>query len=212
MSKTVLGIDEAGRGPVLGPMVLAGVVVPTDQEFLLEEWGVTDSKVFGSQAKGKRIRKELSEKIRAHFKFSIYSISAQEIDQRLEKRNLNQIEQDTAQAIINDLTADEVVLDGCRIFQPLTVTNSNVRAEKEADLNYLSVGAASILAKVVRDETFEILCEPFCQEFGEIKGGGYPNNGTFQFVKWYWNENGALPDFYRTRYQWKKLNKFLSIT
>jgi ribonuclease HII len=56
MSTTELGIDEAGRGPVLGPMVLAGVLVHPKEVKTLKMWGVADSKKFGSHAKGKKAR------------------------------------------------------------------------------------------------------------------------------------------------------------
>ena len=81
-----LGIDEAGRGPVLGPLVMAGVCVPDDQIYLLREWGVDDSKRFGSGKKGKQLRGELAETISKQFAHHIIVLSSKEVDYFVEVR------------------------------------------------------------------------------------------------------------------------------
>ena len=59
----VLGIDEAGRGPVLGPMVVAGVVLKPQAASALTRRGVTDSKDFGAGVKARERRSELAEHV-----------------------------------------------------------------------------------------------------------------------------------------------------
>ncbi|PCI29899.1 MAG: hypothetical protein COB67_03030 [SAR324 cluster bacterium] len=198
-----LGIDEAGRGPVLGPLVLAGVSLPKEQESLLREWGIDDSKRFGSQKKGKMMRQALAEKIKARFPYKILVFSPQEIDQYIREKSLNRLEQEGAKIILDELPADQVVLDGENLFKPLA--GKNILATNKADATYMSVAAASILAKTTRDDIFEELCQPFAELYGEIRGGGYPNKQTLHFVLWHHQEYGELPDFYRKSYKWKQL-------
>jgi len=202
--KTELGIDEAGRGSILGPLVLAGVLVPDHKRDLLEALGISDSKTYGSQQKGKKIREKLAEVITKNFEYEIIISYSKEVDDYVTHQSLNKLEQDIAERIIHKLPADKVILDGENLFKPL-VTN-NICAFNKADLNYLSVSAASILAKSTRDRLFAEICQPYIFDFGEIKGGGYANQATLKFVKWYMGKKGALPSFYRKSYKWKYLD------
>jgi ribonuclease HII len=204
-----LGIDEAGRGPILGPLVMAGVWVPREKEHILAEYllkpgGIRDSKVFGSGVQGKKIRSELAEKIKTDFLFSLISLSSKTVDDYVKDKRLNYLEQETALKIIHRYSADKVVLDGQNLFKK--ICESNMVAENRADQKYLSVAAASILAKDLRDQQFASLCQPFKKGFGTISGGGYPNRRTLKFVTWYLEKFKALPDFYRKSYNWSLLN------
>ncbi len=198
-----LGIDEAGRGPILGPLVMAGVLVPDDKKDILVDWGVADSKQFGSGKKGKQLREKLAQKIKENFQHEIFVLSPQTVDLYVEKHSLNKLEQETALKIIQKLPADVVILDGKNLFKP--IENKNVQAYNKADQKYLSVSAASILAKAERDKQFDMICLDYADEFGEIKGGGYANKKTLEFVQWFLNKNGKLPPFYRKSYKWKYL-------
>jgi len=203
MNRTELGIDEAGRGPVLGPMVMAGVRVSQSELSLLEGWGVKDSKLFGSSVKGQVRRKELAEHIMDNFNYELIVLTPEIIDEHVREHALNRLEQNTAREIISALPADEVVLDGENLFKPLI--NKSVHAVNKADKSYFSVAAASILAKWKRDVLFKQLCQPFCNSFGEIRGGGYANSQTLAFVEWHLRCKGELPPFYRKSYNWKAL-------
>ncbi len=203
MNRTELGIDEAGRGPVLGPMVMAGVRLSQNDLSLLEEWGVKDSKLFGSSEKGRARRKELADRIMAAFSYELIVLTPETIDEHVRERALNLLEQNTARRIISALPADEVILDGATLFKPLI--NSSVHAENKADRSHFSVAAASILAKWKRDALFKQLCQPFIKSFGEIRGGGYANSQTLTFVEWHLKNKGGLPSFYRKSYNWKAL-------
>ncbi|MBT3226246.1 MAG: hypothetical protein HN580_03920 [Deltaproteobacteria bacterium] len=203
MNKTELGIDEAGRGPVLGPMVMAGVRVLQSELSTLEEWGVKDSKLFGSNARGQARREELADRIMANFSYELIVLTPEIIDEHVREHALNRLEQNTASVIITALPADEVVLDGATLFQPLI--NRTVHAVNKADRSHFSVAAASVLAKWKRDALFKQLCQPFIESFGEICGGGYANSKTLVFVEWHLENKGELPSFYRKSYNWKAL-------
>ncbi len=200
-----LGIDEAGRGPILGPLVMAGVLVPDDKKEVLIEWGIADSKQFGSGKKGKLLREKLAQKIKESFQHEIWVLSSQKVDSYVERHSLNKLEQETALKIIQKLPADMVILDGENLFKP--IVNEKIQAHNKADQKYLSVSAASILAKVERDRLFEIICLDYAEDFGEIKGGGYANKKTLEFVQWFLHKNGTLPPFYRKSFKWKYLSK-----
>lgn len=203
MNRTELGIDEAGRGPVLGPMVLAGVRASQRDLSLLEEWGVKDSKLFGSSVRGQVRRNELADRIMAACSYELVILTPETIDEHVREHALNRLEQNTARGIISALPADKVVLDGATLFKPLI--NSSVHAVNKADRSHVSVAAASILAKWKRDALFKQLCQPFIKSFGEIRGGGYANPQTLAFVKWHLENRGGLPSFYRKSYNWKAL-------
>lgn len=203
MDYSELGIDEAGRGPVLGPMVMAGVLVPDGDRSLLKEWGVQDSKAYGSRLKSRQRREIMARRIMAAFAHQVVVIDPQTIDRHVRQHALNRLEQETALRIMSALPADRVVLDGNNLFQCLE--QPGIKALNKADQTHLSVAAASILAKWKRDSLFAALCLPFLESFGEIRGGGYANGKTLEFVKWHLERNGHLPDFYRKSYRWKAL-------
>ncbi|MBU3916358.1 hypothetical protein KKA14_12560 [bacterium] len=198
-----LGIDEAGRGPILGPLVMAGVLVPDDKKEVLLDWGVADSKQFGSGVKGKQQREKLAQKIKENFQHEIFVLSSQKVDNYVEKHSLNNLEQETALRIIQRLPADTVILDGKNLFKP--IVNEKIKAYNKADQKYLCVSAASILAKAERDRLFDTICLDYIEDFGEIKGGGYANKKTLEFVQWFLGKNGTLPPFYRKSFKWKYL-------
>lgn len=202
---TELGIDEAGRGPVLGPLVLAGVLVPHDKFKELTALGINDSKTFGSGKKAQKVRASLAESIKKRFAWAIEVLTPAIIDEYVVNSSLNYLEQVTAKKIMDRLKADLVVLDGATLFKPLV--SEGIIARNKADKTFPSVSAASILAKAERDRLFAKSCEAFLATFGEVKGGGYANNKTLEFVKWHMERFGDLPEIFRKSYQWKALKK-----
>ena len=104
----IIGIDDAGRGPVIGPMVLAGVLIDEFDNSKLKEMGVKDSKLLSIRNR-KRVRDKIVEDYKHHLEIS----EPREID---ESSNLNYLEAVKAAMIINKLVSglDEkvkVVLD-----------------------------------------------------------------------------------------------------
>ncbi len=173
----------------------------------MEEWGVQDSKNFGSSNRGKLARASLADRISNHFEHHIIVIPSRKVDQFVNDTSLNYLEQVTAREIIDKLPADKVILDGENLFAPLVT--DNITAKNKADQDHISVSAASILAKSERDRQFALICESFRNSFGEISGGGYANKKTLEFVRWFFDLYGNLPDFYRKSYNWKALQETL---
>ena len=99
----VLGIDEAGRGPVIGPMVMVGFAVEEDKLEKLKELGVKDSKQLNRSR-----REELAKKLREIGEIVIKIIHPWQID----AENINRIEKKVAKAIIMEVQPDKVIIDG----------------------------------------------------------------------------------------------------
>lgn len=198
----ILGLDEAGRGPVLGPMVVGGIVIPEKKEKIIERMGVKDSK----KVTPKR-RAILARKLTKMFEYELVEITAKDIDLlRAKGVNLNQIEKIAMQKIITKLDADKIIIDALDVkegrlqeqMQEFAGSNKEVIAEHKADENYLAVGAASIIAKNRRDQIIEELNREYIKKTKNRNGigSGYPSDPkTKAFLKQYtYNE---MPDFVR---------------
>ncbi len=181
----VLGIDEAGRGPVLGPMIMAGVMIEEGKEKMLGE--VKDSKFLYHR---KRIK--LAKHLKEHFKYKIIIVPPKEIDNALnsENLNLNWLEAHKQAEIINSLKPDVAIIDCPSInsfkfkqYLKNLLNDKSIKliVEHKADANYPICSAASIIAKVKREEEMTKIKK----KYGKC-GPGYPSNQTTQnFVKKY---------------------------
>ena len=174
----ILGIDEAGRGSVLGPMVIAGVIVPEKMEKVLERMGVKDSKRLTPNR-----RTILSRKLKKMFDYEIVVISALEIDQmRADGVNLNDIEKNAMRDLIIKLNPEKAIVDAVDVkaerFQNYLCesTGTNVIAEHKADDKYIEVSAASIIAKAERDDQIAEINKEYIKNGGI--GSGYPSDPT----------------------------------
>jgi len=191
----IVGIDEAGRGPVIGPMVIVGILILSENDInRLDSLGVKDSKMLTPKK-----REELfSMIIKIIDDYKILIISPEEIDSRIIKhKTLNQLELEKMAEIINFLNPDKVYID-CpdinvkrftRNIKPLIKNDKcEIIAEHDADKKYPIVSAASIIAKVKRDS----IIQKMKQKFGDF-GSGYPSDPkTKQF----------LIDFYVRKRTW----------
>ncbi|MBE6497888.1 MAG: ribonuclease HII [Methanobrevibacter sp.] len=192
----ILGIDEAGRGSVLGPMVIAGVVVPEKMEKVLERMGVKDSKRLTPNR-----RTILSRKLKKMFDYEIVVISAREIDEmRAEGINLNEIEKNAMESILLKIKPEKAIVDAVDVkaerFQSnlCNDTGVNVIAEHKADDKYIEVSAASIIAKAERDDQIAQINKDFIKSGGI--GSGYPSDPkTKEFLTNYTYDE--MPDFVR---------------
>ncbi|MBR3113459.1 MAG: ribonuclease HII [Methanobrevibacter sp.] len=192
----ILGIDEAGRGSVLGPMVIAGVVVPEKMEKVLERMGVKDSKRLVPNR-----RTILSRKLKKMFPHEMVVISAREIDDlRASGVNLNEIEKNAMESILLKLEFDKAIVDAVdvkaeRFQENLRIdTGLNVFAEHKADDKYIEVSAASIIAKAARDEYIKDINKDYIKSGGI--GSGYPSDPkTKDFLSKYTYDE--MPDFVR---------------
>jgi len=183
----ILGIDDAGRGPVIGPMCLAGVLIPKEIEEEFRRAGIKDSKLLTPQK-----REELVQVIKqTALDFHYQLLSPSDIDTGMGVGvNLNEVEAMAAASIINKITEklseeqkkDMVVVIDCPSTNPnawvITLMkyvikenkHIHIRAEHKADFHYPSVSAASIIAKTTRDSEIEKLKK----EVGFDFGSGYP--------------------------------------
>ena len=192
----ILGIDEAGRGSVLGPMVIAGVVVPEKMEKVLERMGVKDSKRLTPNR-----RTILSRKLKKMFDYEIVVISAREIDEmRADGINLNEIEKNAMESILSKISPEKAIVDAVDVkaerFQEnlRNDTGVNVIAEHKADDKYIEVSAASIIAKSERDNQIAQINKDFIKSGGI--GSGYPSDPkTKNFLTNYTYDE--MPDFVR---------------
>jgi ribonuclease HII len=177
--RLVCGIDEAGRGPVLGPMVIAGVMMRESRHAELVALGVKDSKLCTPKK-----REELYEAIlRLTSEYHVVVIDPLEIDAALfdPMMNLNLLEIHHQAAIINTLIPDHVIID-CPQINTLSYTSKlipflsnravGIQAENKADMNHPIVSAASIIAKVTRDRAIESIKKRIGIDFGS----GYPGD------------------------------------
>ena len=190
----ICGIDEARRGPVIGPMVIAGILIDEDKVPELKKIGVKDSKLLTPKQRDNLFSKIL--KIIDDSK--LISISAQEIDSRASVGlNLNELEALKCSEIIKALKPDRVYIDSPTApragkFADMISAHLpkdmhvDIIAEHKADLNHLEVGAASILAKVTGDREVEAIRK----EIGLDFGSGYPADPiTIKFVKEHWQNS-----------------------
>ncbi len=202
----ILGIDEAGRGPVLGPLIITGVMMSHDQIPILERIGVKDSKRLSPKK-----RTIIARKIKKFGKCYTVKISASKIDkQRSMGVNLNEIEMMAIVKIIDEARPDKVIVDSIDVkphrfekrIKRFVDDKIIVRAEHGADMKYYPVAAASIIAKVKRD--FEM--EKLRRRYHSRLGSGYPNDPlTKAFLSKFSREE--LPKFVRK--SWKTVEKNL---
>lgn len=168
-------IDEAGRGSLIGPLVLCGISVDEKGLKELENLGVKDSKLLTPKK-----REELEKKIKKIAEYHIVRISAKEID--LKSRigvNLNKQEAIKMAECINVLKPDKAIIDapsGIKKFvdnmKSYSEHECEIVAEHKADMKYVAVAAASILAKVDRDRAIKELQDSLGFEIGV----GYPHD------------------------------------
>ncbi len=180
-----LGIDDAGRGPVIGPMILAGCLVDEKTEKEFKKLGVKDSKQLTSKK-----REFLAEIIREKVEtFEVVLAYPKEIDGTNHNGiNLNDLEAIKTAKIINKINKGykkiKVVVD-CPSVNIIkwsdllktkidNLSNLEVSCEHKADKNHISVSAASILAKSVREKEMDRLKE----KYGKEIGSGYSSDPT----------------------------------
>ena len=206
----LIGIDDAGRGPVLGPMILAGVLIESNEEQIIKNWGAKDSKLLTPKQRG-----EIKEKIEAQFKHHLELSTSEEIDK---STNLNYLEAIKTAKIINELTKD--LNENVKIIVDCPSTNieswSNdvqklikkpeivsLSCEHKADFNHPVVSAASILAKEKREDEMYRLRLEFKKDFGS----GYPADPkTKEFI----TENFENEKYkHIIRFSWNTVKKLI---
>lgn len=146
------GIDEAGRGPLAGALVMAGVVLTTEIEGLMDSKKLTHKR-----------REELYESIIKNAKYHLVSFSALQIDEK----GISQCLKEGLLEIQTHLTGYRYLFDGNSTFGV-----TNLETMVKADDQIPEVSAASILAKVTRDREMIVLSKEY-PEYGFEKHKGY---------------------------------------
>ena len=201
--KTVCGVDEAGRGAVIGPLVLAGVSLFEKDASRLKKLGVRDSKELTPKQReriAKRIEKVAKDIV-------VVKVGPCKIDNYSRQGvNLNRVEAMKMAMVIDCLNADKTFVDGPeinlekfkRILSKMLKFETDLVVEHKADRNYLVVSAASIIAKVERDREMEELRKKF-----GVEGTGYPSDErTIEWMKEYLKKHKKFPDEGLVRHTW----------
>lgn len=195
IDKRTLGIDEAGRGPAIGPMVMAAVVLDTRAARALTRAGLADSKSYGAGDKARALRRALADKVRERASAVLVAvIDVTEIDRRVSQQQLNVLEREVAEDFIRRAPrVDRIVADGKVLFGPLCARYDNFEAHNDGESRHAAVAAASVIAKTRRDQIFARIAARYAPDFGEVIGGGYVNDGTRRFLCAYAERHRGLP-------------------
>lgn len=195
-NRLTLGIDEAGRGPAIGPMVMAAVAIDSRHAAVLTRKGLCDSKTYGAGDDAHAVRCELAAEIRKRATFvATIEVEHTEIDERVMRNELNVLERELATKLIGQAPAcDRIIADGKRMFAALCAQFDKFESHDRAEEKHAAVAAASVIAKVLRDERFAKIRARYEVELGPIAGGGYANAATRVWVRAYVERYGKLPD------------------
>jgi len=208
---TIAGVDEAGRGCVIGPLVIAGVLFEDEVVGSLREIGVKDSKKLSAKR-----RVALSAEIKElALDYRFFELSPKTIDKvvfrNVPLRRLNYLETMAMAWIIRELEPEEAHVDPCDVVSERVVSQIKgvmpfdlvIKCEPRADAKYPATGAASILAKVRRDSRIEAL-KVIHGDFNS----GYPSDWRTQnFLRDYFAENTDCPDFMRE--SWSTVQRYM---
>ena len=203
----ICGVDDAGRGSMIGPMVIAGISIEKKNIPKLRKLGVRDSKKL-SPKKRELLYKEI---IKLVDDYHVIRIPPKTIDKYVFEHNLNHLEAKKMAAVITHLKSEISYVDSCdvnatrfgREISDLS-NKSKVRSYHYADSRFVVVSAASILAKVSRDRSIARLNKNY--EFGS----GYPSDKkSVNFVKKLVSAKKPLPS--SVRKSWKPVQKILGL-
>ena len=201
----VCGIDDAGRGAVIGPLVIAGVLVEEENVHKLVEIGVKDSKALTPKRR-ERLTEEILKIVKDHY---IVKLKPSEIDRVVEAgkklHKLNRLEAQAMAEVVRRLKPDIVYVDasdvsaerfGRHILEEVPF-KVKIVSKHRADKIYPVVSAASILAKVERDRAIAELR----RRYGDFGSGYITDVKTVRFLERWIRTHGSYPDFVRK--SWK---------
>ncbi len=201
----ISGIDEAGKGPVLGPMCVAGILLDESRTKELTRIGVKDSKQLTAKK-----REELADDIKNIIdRYFILEVSPSHIDDLRRVMTMNEIMVICYTKVLDELKPEHAFVDAADVIaerfgeniKKRYAGNITITSEHEADIKYPVVSAASILAKVERD--FQI--RQLEKEIGVEIGSGYPADPkTIKFLENWVAEHDSLPNFARSSWETSK--------
>ena len=206
-NKLIAGVDEAGRGSVIGPLVVAGIGVKESKLPLIRGLKLRDSKTLSRTS-----RRQLYSKIVGVADYiCVCVLSTNEIDESVRLKGLNKLEAEAMAAVISDIQPDNVYVDCCDVkpFRYTSLLETYITSSRvyklysfhHADALNAVVSAASIVAKVIRDsEIYEI------RKTHRNIGSGYPSDRlTINFIKDWVLRFGEAPNFVRKSWRPVKL-------
>ena len=209
--KGIAGVDEAGRGCVIGPLVIAGVLIKEEDVISLKDMGVRDSKTL-TPKKRESLAIEISE---LALKVEYFELSPKSIDSVVFRskplRRLNYLETMAMACVIRRLRPSRSYVDTCDVDnhrcreQMLSVLSfsTEIICEPKADKKYPATSAASILAKVRRDS----IVKDIRKEYGDFNSGYPSDNKTQMFLREWYRKNGDFPHF--TRHSWSTVQRII---
>jgi len=201
----ICGVDDAGRGSLLGPLVIAGISIEKTKIPKLSALGVKDSKKLTAKTREKLYKKI----ILIVDSYYVAKISPKSIDNSVKKHGLNKLEAKYMAKVISKLNPDTSFVDSCdvnpkRFGKEISRLSNNkkIRSFHHADSRFIVVSAASIIAKVTRDKVITRLRK------NHDLGSGYPSDRkTINFVKKYYKTQKIMPNFVRK--SWKPAQKII---
>ncbi len=200
----ICGVDEAGKGSVLGPLVVAAVGVSSEDVF-------TDLAVKDSKLLSPAVREHLYSIIRKRFRVATVRIDAHEIDEIRRGMTMNSCIARAHAQVIGKLSPSKAYVDACDVneFRYAEMVKSHLEctceiiSEHHADETFKVVSAASIVAKVVRDHAIATLSK----KYGTI-GSGYSSDPvTIAFLSAYIDEHKTPPPI--ARKSWKTVSHMI---
>ncbi|MFM8658357.1 MAG: ribonuclease HII [Candidatus Nitrosotenuis sp.] len=198
----VCGVDEAGRGSMLGPLVVAGIAVEKSKINQLSEIGVKDSKKLSAKAR-ESLYKQI---IKIVDDYAISKATPKQIDIAVNQHKLNNLESIHMAKVIRKLEPSISYVDSCdvnavRFGKELAkMCNSKIKSYHHADARFVVVSAASIIAKVTRDRAIVKIAKD------NSVGSGYPSDSkTITFAREWFAKNRKFPEFVRKSWAPAKL-------
>ena len=201
----IAGIDEAGRGCAIGPLVIAGILVKQETLPALTQLGVKDSKLLTA----KKRETLFPQIIQLTEKHAIIKIPPSQIDKAVQSQRklhkLNRLEAENMAQIITALRPEKVYVDAADVLeqrfahhiQEATTFKTCIISEHKADRNYPIVSAASIIAKVTRDKEVAELRETY----GDFGTGYLTDQKTTTFLNAWLKTHSEYPECVRK--SWK---------
>ncbi|RNJ80423.1 MAG: ribonuclease HII [Nitrosopumilus sp. B06] len=190
----VCGIDEAGRGSMVGPLVVAGVVSDESKLDTIIKMGVKDSKLLDAES-----RERLYGEIIKTLEYHVEVIPPDQVDGAVIWHDLNKLEATHMAIIAKKLGAETTHVDSCDVNEERfgkTISEMSgglkINSKHHADALYPVVSAASIVAKVTRDREVAKL---------GISGSGYPSDeSSVEYLRNYYSKHKQMPSFARKKW------------
>ena len=201
----ICGIDDAGRGSIIGPLVIAGITIEKKNLKKLKSLGVRDSKKLTRKSREilyKKIIKNVDD-------YYVVKIPPKTIDHSVFKHNLNHLEAKNMAKIVTKLNPAVSYVDSCDVDYKrfgkeisLLTSKAKIKSYHHADSRFVAVAAASIIAKVTRDRAIHRLNKNF------DLGSGYPSDKkTIKSIKKLLSNNKSESFI---RFSWKPVQKIIS--